>query len=222
MDIKQREIRLSLLWSVQNSKESLERIDEIEEKAKSLSLNSVSTGKPVLFQRMNSYVVDTFATSMGMALGLITLILIVVFKSFKMGLLSLIPNFIPIILGGGLLTLIGTPVDVGCAIVASVTLGIAVDDTIHFLSHYSKLIRSGVGRTEALTEVISGTGVALIVTTMILVSGFGLFMFASLTPNKNFGILSSFVLFLALVCDLVVLPCIVLTFENLTGKRAKP
>lgn len=221
MDIKQRELRLSLLWSVQNSKESLQRIEEIELKAKEFGLDMASTGKPVLFQRMNGYVVETFATSMGMALGLITLILIVVFRSFKMGMLSLIPNFIPIILGGGLLTLINTPVDVGCAIVASVTLGIAVDDTIHFLSHYSKLIREGMGRVEALTEVLSGTGVALIVTTMILVSGFGLFIFAHLTPNMNFGILSSFVLFMALVCDLVVLPCIVLTVENLSGKKVK-
>lgn len=221
MDIKQRELRLSLLWSVQNSKESLIRIEEIESKAKEMNLNVASTGKPVLFQRMNGYVVDTFATSMGMALGLITLILIAVYRSFKLGMLSLIPNFIPIVLGAGLLTIIKTPVDVGCAIVASVTLGIAVDDTIHFLSHYGKLTRQGMPRVEALTEVLSGTGVALIVTTMILVSGFGLFMFASLTPNMNFGILSSFVLFMALVCDLLVLPCIVLTVESLSNKKVQ-
>ncbi|MBK26396.1 MAG: hypothetical protein CME70_20520 [Halobacteriovorax sp.] len=219
IDLKQRELRLSVLWNVQNSKESLIRIEEIETKAEELGLKMASTGKPVLFQRMNGYVVETFTTSMGMALVLITLILIVVYRSFKMGLLSLIPNFIPIVLGAGLLTIIKTPVDVGCAIVASVTLGIAVDDTIHFLSHYSKLIREGSPRVEALTEVISGTGVALIVTTMILVSGFGLFMFASLTPNKNFGILSSFVLFMALFCDLVILPCIVLAVESLSGKK---
>lgn len=219
MDIKQRELRLSLLWSVQNSKESLLRVTEIEEKAKELGLSAVTTGKPILFQRMNGYVVETFTTSMGMALGLITLILIIVFRSFKIGLLSLVPNLIPIILGTGLLTLIKTPIDVGCAIVASVTLGIAVDDTIHFLAHYSKLVRQGMDRVDALTEVISGTGVALVVTTMILVSGFGLFMFASLTPNKNFGILCSFVLFIALVCDLVVLPCIILTVKNIVGKK---
>lgn len=221
MDIKQKELRLSLLWSVQNSKESLQRVNEIEEKAKEIGLSAVTTGKPILFQRMNGYVVETFTTSMGMALALITLILIIVFRSFKLGLLSLIPNFIPIVLGTGLLTVIGTPIDVGCAIVASVTLGIAVDDTIHFLAHYNKLIRSGMERVDALTEVISGTGVALVVTTMILVSGFGLFMFASLTPNKNFGILSSFVLFIALGCDLIILPCIVLTVENIVGKKVK-
>ena len=115
--------------------------------------------------------------------------------------------------------MIKTPVDIGCAIVASVTLGIAVDDTIHFLAHYNSLISAGMERKEALIEVISGTGMALVVTTMILVSGFGLFIFASLTPNKNFGILSSFVLFMALVCDLVVLPCIVLTTRSLLGKK---
>lgn len=219
MDLKQRELRLSLLWSVQNSKESLERVEQIESKAAALGLVVSTTGKPILFQMMNSYVVETFVNSMGLALLVITLILIVVFRSLKLGLLSLIPNFIPIVLGAGLLTLIKTPVDIGCAIVASVTLGIAVDDTIHFLAHYNSLISAGMERKEALIEVISGTGMALVVTTMILVSGFGLFIFASLTPNKNFGILSSFVLFMALVCDLVVLPCIVLTTRSLLGKK---
>ncbi len=221
MDLKQKELRLSLLWSVQNSKESLERVEQIEEKARSLGLIVSTTGKPILFQMMNSYVVETFLNSMGIALAVITLILILVFRSLKIGLLSLIPNFIPIILGAGLLTVIKTPVDIGCAIVASVTLGIAVDDTIHFLAHYNSLIKAGMERKEALIEVISGTGMALVVTTMILVSGFGLFIFASLTPNKNFGILSSFVLFMALVCDLVVLPCIILTTRKLVGKKER-
>lgn len=219
MDLKQRSLRLSLLWSVQNSKESLERVEQIEEKASELGLNISTTGKPILFQMMNSYVVETFVKSMGIALFVITFILILVFRSIKIGLLSLIPNFIPIVLGAGLLTIIKTPVDIGCAIVASVTLGIAVDDTIHFLAHYNSLIKSGMERKEALIEVISGTGMALVVTTMILVSGFGLFMFASLTPNINFGILSSFVLFMALVCDLVVLPALILTVRSLVGKK---
>jgi predicted RND superfamily exporter protein len=219
MDLKQRSLRLSLLWSVQNSKESLDRVEQIEAKAIDLGLVISTTGKPILFQMMNSYVVETFLKSMGIALFVITFILIVVFRSLKIGLLSLIPNFIPIVLGAGLLTIIKTPVDIGCAIVASVTLGIAVDDTIHFLAHYNSLIRDGIERKEALIEVISGTGMALVVTTMILVSGFGLFIFASLTPNINFGILSSFVLFMALVCDLVVLPALILTARSLVAKK---
>ncbi|MBT5092671.1 MAG: MMPL family transporter, partial [Halobacteriovoraceae bacterium] len=209
IDGQNRNLRITLLWRVQDSKESLEKILEIETKAKELGLAVQVTGKPILFQRMNGYVVFTFFSSMGMALLLITFLMMLVFSSFRTGLLSLIPNLVPIIFGAGILTIIGQTIDVGCAIVASVTLGIAVDDTIHFLSHYNQLMNKGYRRYEALIEVLTSTGLALVVTTLILVSCFGIFMFASLTPNINFGVLCAFVLAIALICDLVILPAII-------------
>lgn len=210
VDMEDRKIRLSILWELQSSSESLKKIKVIEDKAKELGLNIQVTGKAILFQRMNDYVVSTFFTSISMALVLITFILIFVFKSLKVGLLSLVPNFVPIIMGAGFLTILGVPIDIGCAIVASVTLGIAVDDTIHFLTHYNKLLKMGLSRFDALVEVISTTGMALLVTTLILVSCFGVFIFASLTPNINFGLLCGFVISLALICDFLIIPALVL------------
>jgi hypothetical protein len=116
--------------------------------------------------------------------------------------------------GAGLLYLKGQTIDVGCAIVASVTLGIAVDDTIHLLLNYSTARKSGLDSFEALLEVLSNTGLALILTTVILVTGFGVFIFASLIPNINFGLLSAQVLSMALVCDLVLLPALLLRFDR--------
>lgn len=214
VDLEQRRLRLSVLWELQNSTESLQKIKEIEEEAKRRGLDILVTGKAVLFQRMNSHVVYTFFTSIGLALLLITVILIVVFKSVRVGLLSLIPNFVPILMGAALLTLLGIPIDIGCAIVASVTLGIAVDDTIHFLSHYNKLIKQGLDRAQALVEVLATTGTALVITSFILASCFGIFMLASLTPNINFGVLCAFVITAALVCDFLLIPAAILCWKK--------
>lgn len=214
VDLEQRRLRLSVLWELQNSTESLKKIEEIEKEAKRRGLDILVTGKAVLFQRMNGHVVYTFFTSIGLALLLITMILIIVFRSVRVGLLSLIPNFVPILMGAALLTVLGIPIDIGCAIVASVTLGIAVDDTIHFLSHYNKLIDRGQDRPEALTEVLATTGMALIVTSLILVSCFGIFMLANLTPNINFGVLCAFVITAALLCDLLLIPAVILSWKK--------
>lgn len=214
VDLNERELRLSVLWELQDSRISLEKLAVIESKAEEIGLPIQITGKPILFQKMNDYVVQTFFTSIAMALIFITFILILIFRSYRIGLMSLIPNFVPIIFGAGLLTILGIPVDIGCAIVASVTLGVAVDDTIHFLSHYKQLVMQGMERTEALTEVLRSTGMALIITTVILVSCFGLFIFASLAPNINFGILASFVIAVALICDFLVLPALILQMKH--------
>ncbi|WP_372651393.1 RND family transporter [Halobacteriovorax sp.] len=214
MDLSQQKLRLSILWSLQTSKDSLLGVEDYEKKAQEMGLDIKTTGKPILFHRMNSYVVYTFFTSIAMALTLITIIMILIFKNIKLGLLSLIPNVLPIIFGAGALTLLDKPIDIGCAIVASVTLGIAVDDTIHFLSHYNLLRRSGLNIYDSMVKVFTSTGLALIVTTIILVSCFGLFMFANLTPNINFGILCALVLSIALITDLLLLPAIIFCFKD--------
>jgi uncharacterized protein len=210
MDLAEQKVRLSLLWSLQDSAPSLAELKVIEDEAQRRGLDVQSTGKSILFQQMNEHVVYTFFTSMGAAIFLISIILFWVYRSFTLGLISLIPNCVPVFLGAGLLYLLGKPIDIGTAIVASVTLGIAVDDTIHFLSHYHRLTKDGMERMEALIEVLSSTGLALMITTFILATCFGLFIFASLVPNINFGILCAFVLTMALVCDLIILPAILL------------
>jgi predicted RND superfamily exporter protein len=214
VDLENRLLRVSLLWTLQDSKTSLQAIGDIEKKSQELGLKTLVTGKSALFQRMNDYVIQTFFSSIGFALLLISVMMIYMCKNLKIGFISLIPNVIPLMFGAGLLYLKGQTIDVGCAIVASVTLGIAVDDTIHLLLNYSTARKSGLDSFEALLEVLSNTGLALILTTVILVTGFGVFIFASLIPNINFGLLSAQVLSMALVCDLVLLPALLLRFDR--------
>jgi len=220
MDINNRvtldnsETRVSILWNLLDSKSSLENIDLIEKKAKSLGLNAYVTGKLPLYHRMDGYVVKTFFTSITMAIVFITVLLIVIFKSFKLGLLSLIPNVYPLIFGAGFMQLIGKNIDLGTALVTSVCLGIAVDDTIHFLTNFSRRIKKSNDINLSLAQVLTFTGPALIFTTIILVAGFGVLAFADFVPNYNFGILSVLVLVTALVADLVLLPAVLIKLHK--------
>jgi predicted RND superfamily exporter protein len=211
--VKNDSLRITLLWSKQSSKGALLAMSEFEDKARELGLNSYVTGKIPLYQKMNKYVVKAFSKSITMAIVLVGILMIIVFKSWRLGLMSMLPNVIPLGYGAALMTILGKPIDIGTVLVTSVCLGIAVDDTIHFLTNYNKYINEGSSQREALAKVLSFTGPALFSTTMILVAGFGVFAFADFVPNVNFGILTALVLVSALVVDLVFLPALLL-FAN--------
>ena len=140
----------------------------------------------------------------------------VVFRSIRIGLVALIPNCLPLIFGGAFFFLFDKPLDIGTVLVMSVCLGIAVDDTIHMLSNYNRLVREGLNHRDALTELLSHTSPALIVTTLILASGFGTLAFADFIPNMYFGIMTALILSSALITDLLFLP---LVLEKMSFKR---
>lgn len=214
MTLDNRSVRLTALWSSQDSKASLANIQTMKDKAAELDLNATITGKIPIYQGMNDLVVSTFFTSISIALIGITVLLILIFGSFKIGLISMLPNIVPLGFGAALMTILGKPIDVGTALVTSVCLGIVVDDTIHFLSNYYNHIKNGKTTEEAIIEVLANTGPALIVTTLILMVGFGALAFAKFIPNVNFGILSATVLGIALIVDLIYLPAIIITIEK--------
>ncbi len=203
-------IRLTAMSDLHDSKKCLDEFARIEAKAAEMGLDAHITGKLPLYQNMNPYVVSAFFTSISMALILLSLLMILVFRSWRLGLLSMIPNTVPLIFGGAFMMLLGKSLDIGTVLVASTCLGIAVDDTIHFLSNYNRWRKLGSSPVIAVAHVITHTGPALLVTTMILVVGFASFVFASFVPNVNFGILTAIVLSTALITDGTLLPAILL------------
>jgi hypothetical protein len=207
-------IRMTVFWNLRKSNEVIERIKQIEEKSKELGLDGYVSGKIPLYQMMNSYIVETFYKSIALALTLVSILMIILFRSFKLGLLSMLPNIIPLTIGSAVVYLTGKYVDMGTALVTSVTLGIAVDDTIHFLSHYNKEIKNGKTPEEAVGILLTYTGPALLYTTVILVAGFGVFVFSKFVPNINFGMLCAIVLTMALITDLIFLPALLIRFSK--------
>ncbi|OUR93576.1 hypothetical protein A9Q84_19095 [Halobacteriovorax marinus] len=214
VSIDQRSMRLSVLWTIQDSVNGVKIMEEIEVKAKELGLDIFITGKIALTQKMVNYVISIFLKSLSLSLIIITAILFLVFRSFKLGLISLIPNVVPIVFNFGILAMIGQTVDFTTAIVSSVCLGIAVDDTIHFLMHFKNQTDKGMSANDTLNDIFSKTAGSLTLTTIILMVGFGSFLLADFIPNRNFGVLASVVLGVALITDLILLPAILVKKEN--------
>ena len=112
-------------------------------------------------------------------------------------------------MGMGVWAIVEGQAGTAISIVASVTLGIVVDDTIHFLFEYSKNQKSS-SRPQAIKKTLHNVGPSLLLTTLILIMGFGIFIYSRFVPNSHFGLLCSCVLFVALAVDIVVLPSFLL------------
>jgi predicted RND superfamily exporter protein len=211
--------RISLLWTVYDTTTWQIYRDQIKAKAKELGLELVIAGKANLFQDMIDYVVETFLTSIAMALAFVAILLMLVFRSVKIGLISLIPNLLPLTFGAATMAIFEMDLNLGTSLVASVCLGIAVDDTIHFLSNYLKNREAGLSARENIELILRYTGSALIITTLILSSAFGLYIFGEFLPNVNFGILCSVTLMSALIVDLTFLPALLIVIDKKSFKE---
>jgi uncharacterized protein len=207
-------IRLTAFWNLWKSSDSLEAIDEIHSMAKNLNLNAKVTGKAPMFHELTPYVVNTFFVSFGAAFILISLILILVLKDIKLGLLSLLPNIVPIGVGFFVYLLRGKSVDMTSVLIASVCFGIAVDDTIHFLFDYKRRKTEGVNTVTALHKIFTFTLPSLCYTTLIIVCGFSSFLFASYLPNRDFGMMVAIILIFALITDALLLPALLLILDK--------
>lgn len=212
MTIRNDALKLTAMWTLHKSSQILKFADDIESKAKELGLNAKVTGKAHLWQTINEPIVNSFIKSLTIAIILISILLIIGLRSVKIGLFAMIPNTLPLLFGGGMITLLGKYLDIGTVIVGSICLGIAVDDTIHFVDNFIKHINNGKSVRESLALIYSHTAPALITTTMVLVASFGTFVFGTFVPNQNFGILVALVLSFALFSDLIFLPALLYVF----------
>ena len=210
VSVKEDAIRMTSAWNIHDSASVLAKIDEVEAQAKSMGLNAHVTGKFQLWQAMNPYVVRTFVVSISVAVFLMSILMVVVFRSFKLGMLAMLPNVFPLLFGAALIKLIGHDLDMGTVLAFSFCLGIAVDDTVHFMANFASQRRAGRTAEEAIASIFTHTVPALAITTIVLVVGFGAFMLSTFLPNKFFGIFVSFILSLALITDLTFLPALLL------------
>ena len=130
------------------------------------------------------------------------------YLNFRGGLLAMIPNVFPVVVVFGFMAYKGIKVDIGSMMTASVAMGVAVDDTIHFLTWYRQALKKGLERMEAIK--VAYTKVATAMTQTTLIAGFGLsaFAFSTFTPTQRFGTLMLFLLAAALIGDLIILPAV--------------
>jgi hypothetical protein len=169
---------------------------------------ATTTGALLTHQRTEDYIVSSQIRSFILAFVVIQVVMTLILRSVRLGMLAMIPNFLPILFGTAMLPFLGMHLDIGTTMPAIITLGLVVDDSIHFLSRLSL----GMNRTRdikaAIAHSMKHTGRPIVFTSIVLGLGFLALLPAKFVPAANFGILSAIVIAAALIFDLVVLPAV--------------
>ena len=166
------------------------------------------TGTMALLTVREVYVSEGIVLSFSIALAVITLFFIILFRSVKYGLLSIVPSILPIILTGSIAALLGVYLDISTMIVGAMTMGIAVDDAIHVMSRYLLAKEAGATTHQAIQRAMNESGRAVVFSSMVLVFGFSVLCFGSFTTTIYVGLFGSIIMSLALLGDLIFLPAI--------------
>ncbi len=170
------------------------------------------TGTIPLYVHMVDYIIQSQISSFTTSFLVIFVIMALQLWSLRLGLISIIPNIIPVAMTMGAMGLFGINLDTATVMIASVATGIAVDDTIHFLNRFKHEVRAGATHEEAITATFRTTGKAAVITSLTLVMGFWCLLFASFRPTIYFGLLSGITMITAIFGDLFLLPASLVTF----------
>jgi predicted RND superfamily exporter protein len=182
------------------------------------------TGDPIVRNSQLYRIVTDLATSLGTACVLIFVVMAFAFRSLRLGLISIVPNLLPLLTTAAFLIVTGQMLTFTSVCAFTVCIGIAVDDTIHFLTRYHFFRGQGQTVDEALRETFVNVGTALITTTLVLVTGFGTVLMSALPSHRMFASMAVCTIGTALFADLIFLPAMLAHFRGKTktekGERA--
>jgi len=173
------------------------------------------TGKTLLFLKGTKYLINNLVLSLTLAIFLIALFMAYMFRSFKMIIISLIPNLLPLIITAGMMGFLGIPLKPSTVLVFSIAFGISVDDTIHFLAKYrQELIDSNWKIQRSVYAALRETGVSMFYTSIVLFFGFSVFMISNFGGTVALGGLISMTLLFAMLANLVLLPSLLISLKD--------
>lgn len=174
-----------------------------------------ATGLDIIFANLTFRNIHAMLQGTGFALLMISLLLIAALRSWRMGLISMIPNIMPALMAYGLWVLMDGEIDTATSVVACLCLGIVVDDTVHFLSKYRYARQQlALSAEDAIRYSFHTVGVALFITSLVLVSGFLILEFSHFNPSASMGTLLALSIATALLIDFLLLPPLLLFFER--------
>ena len=215
MDVDGRYLRVTAMMNITSEAKKLEMYNWTRKWWKENSKFSATLeGLTMISGHMRMELTNTLIASISLALVFVTLIFWLAFRSKFFMAISTLPNIAPLLIAAGLTGWLGINLDLGMAIVFVVIIGIAIDDTVHFLSKYKAAVKKGESLIEAIEESLLLSGSAIVITTVILVLGFATFLFSDFAIYSNFGLLSSVALSLAMLFDLMLLPAIISVIEK--------
>ncbi|MGY9054824.1 MAG: outer membrane lipoprotein-sorting protein [Alphaproteobacteria bacterium] len=183
------------------------------------ALKTDPTGITYVFTLISHRDVRAMLTGTAVALVLISGIILIVLRDIKIGLISLIPNMIPALMGFGLWGYTFSTVTLAIAVVIAATLGIVVDDTVHFLMKYKTARRAGKSPEDAVRHVFSSVGMALLITTLALMAGFAVLAYSGFAVNRDLARLSFVTIGFALVADFFLLPALLIAIDTKSDRK---
>ncbi|WP_286298013.1 efflux RND transporter permease subunit [Vibrio apostichopi] len=181
----------------------------------------VASSPSLMFAHIGETNMASMLSTLPITLVLISGLMIFALRSVRLGVISLVPNIAPAIIGFGLWALISGEINLGLSVVVTLTLGIVVDDAVHFLSKYQRARMEGKSAEEAVRYAFHTVGRALWITTVVLVAGFSVLAMSSFRLNSDMGLLSAIVIFIALVVDFILLPSLLMIFDKQTHYEPK-
>ncbi|ELS9502493.1 MMPL family transporter [Vibrio parahaemolyticus] len=182
----------------------------------------VASSPSLMFAHIGETNMASMLSTLPITLVLISALLIFALRSVRLGLISLMPNIAPAVIGFGLWALISGEINLGLSVVVTLTLGIVVDDAVHFLSKYQRARREGQIAEQAVRYAFHTVGRALWITTVVLVAGFSVLAMSSFRLNADMGQLSAIVIFIALVVDFLFLPTLLMLFDKKAYLQESP
>ena len=214
MDIDERLLRVSASMNLVETSKDLEMINWVENWWEETPYSATVNGQTVMFAHMQHDVTATLIESITLAVVLISIIMLIIFRNWRMLPLFIVPNVLPIALVVGVMGWLKIDIDMGVAIAGAIIIGVAVDDTIHFMVKYIEARKRGDNLEDAMKYVMSYAGSAIIFTTIVLSLAFLVFVFSDFNPNYHFGVVTASALVIAVLVDLVALPALLMIIDK--------
>jgi predicted RND superfamily exporter protein len=178
------------------------------------------TGNSVLFVKGANYLLTNLIESLLLAFILVSILMLVLFRDFKVMLITLIPNIIPLIITASIMGYLGLSLKPSTILIYSIALGIASDQTLYFLTKFRHdQVQKGLSTSRIISMTLKETGMSMIYTAIILFFGFGIFSASSFGGTVALGILLSITLVVAMMCNLILLPALIISFDNKEKKE---
>lgn len=205
--------------------DKMKKIEErLQEKINKIFPNErftvILTGKALVFEKGTHYLVKNLAFSLLFAILLISFLMAYLFRSFKMILISLVPNLLPLLITAGMMGFLGVPIKPSTILVFSIAFGISVDDTIHFLAKYRQELLANNWRIKrSVFSTMKEAGVSMFYTSVVLFFGFSVFTLSSFGGTVALGGLVAATLFFAMLSNLILLPTLLLSLEKTIANK---
>jgi predicted RND superfamily exporter protein len=214
-------LRIACRAFVQGSEKLHELLQQVERLAAEClpQKNVTITGLAPFFVQIDRYVVRSQINSFGVALLTTLLLLSILSRSWRLGLLAMAVNVLPVLLVLGFMGWAGIPLDISTVMIASIAIGIVVDDTIHFLYRYRQEMRASRGVMEGVKRAFDVVGSPILSLSIVIAGGFFVMAPSRFAPTSYFGLLSGLTVIIAVSGDLILLPALINVFRNFAAPK---